>query len=300
METTQFINKYRLFNRYYADLLSGFDRTLYGDPFTLVEDRVVTAIWNGEPISPIEISNQLNLNKSQLSKILSKLDKQDVIKRTTNPSDKRSMLISLTKSGKKRQSQQVNTVQTGLSRFVATYTEGQLQRVDNAMTVLQHTLTNQHDIQIKRTGIADIGYIADLHARVYTDRGYHAIFQYYVLSALAKYAQSDMDGVSFIATVDGQRAGTVSLVEAEDGYWQVRWFVVDPAYQGHGLGKKLIKTLIDYAKQHQITKMYLWTVSELEAARSIYRRNGFKLIESKQNHEWKDELITEERWNYQD
>lgn len=300
METTQFINKYRLFNRYYADLLSGFDRTLYGDPFTLVEDRVVTAIWNGEPISPIEISNQLNLNKSQLSKILSKLDKQGVIKRTTNPSDKRSMLISLTKSGKKRQSQQVNTVQTGLSRFVATYTEGQLQRIDNAMTVLQHTLTNQHDIKIKRTGIADIGYIADLHARVYTDRGYHAIFQYYVLSALAKYAQSDMDGVSFIATVDGQRAGTVSLVEAEDGYWQVRWFVVDPVYQGHGLGKKLIKTLIDYAKQHQITKMYLWTVSELEAARSIYGRNGFKLIESKQNHEWKDEPITEERWDYQD
>jgi DNA-binding MarR family transcriptional regulator/N-acetylglutamate synthase-like GNAT family acetyltransferase len=299
MKTTQFIKKYRIFNRYYADLLSGFDRTLYGNPFTLVEDRVVTAIWNGEPISPIEISNQLNLNKSQLSKILSKLEKQGVVERTINPSDKRSMLISLTKSGKKLQRQQINTVQSGLNRFVATYTPGQLHRIDNAMTILQHTLANQHEISIQRAGLADIGFIADLHARVYTARGYQPIFQYYVLSALAQFAQSGMDGVSFIATVDGQRAGTVSLVEAADGYWQVRWFVVDPAYQGHGLGKQLIKALVDYAKQHQITKMYLWTVSELEAARSLYGRNGFKLVESKPNNEWKDEPITEERWDYQ-
>ena len=47
METAQFIEKYHRFNRYDAALLSGFDRTLYGNPFTLVEYRVVTAIWNG-------------------------------------------------------------------------------------------------------------------------------------------------------------------------------------------------------------------------------------------------------------
>ncbi|WDF82904.1 GNAT family N-acetyltransferase [Lacticaseibacillus pabuli] len=298
MNTNEFIDKYRAFNRYYADLLSSFDRTLYGDPFTLVEDRVVTAIWDNEPISPAEISNELNLNKSQLSKILSKLAKQEVISRTANPQDKRSTLITLTAHGKSLQRQQVGIVHTGLHQFFVPYTHTQLRRIDSAMTTLQKALTNQHEVKIEPGQLADIGYIADLHARVYTSRGYHAVFQYYVLAALADYAKSKMDGVTFIAKVDGQRAGTISLVEAEDGNWQVRWFVVDPLFQGHGLGKQLMQALMDYAKQNEITKMYLWTVSELKAARSLYGRNGFAQVESKQNTEWKDDPVMEERWEY--
>ncbi|BDZ30927.1 bifunctional helix-turn-helix transcriptional regulator/GNAT family N-acetyltransferase [Lactiplantibacillus sp. WILCCON 0030] len=298
MTPNHFITKFRSFNRYYSNLLSGFDRHLYGDPFSLVEDRVVTTIKTAGVINPNDISEKLNLNKSQLSKILTKMEKQDIIQRSINPKDKRSILISLTTLGEQLQDKQVRTVQSGLNDFVSPYSPQQLGRMSKSMQIIKNTLTNEHNVKIETTGLSDIGYIADLHARVYTARHYHAIFQYYVLESLAKYTQSELGGVTFTATVDGTRAGTVSLVESTDGTWQVRWFVVDPAYQGHGLGKQLITTLVDYAKLHDISQMYLWTVSELEAARSIYARNGFHRAETKPNHEWKDNTIMEERWDY--
>ncbi|MFC6255233.1 GNAT family N-acetyltransferase [Secundilactobacillus hailunensis] len=298
MTPEHFIEKFRLFNRYYSNLLSGFDRTLYGNPFSLIEDRVITAIKVAGVTNPNDISEKLNLNKSQLSKILTKMENQDVVQRSINPKDKRSMLINLTEKGERLQDQQVHTVQKGLNEFVAPYSSQQLDRVSSAMHLIKNTLTNQHKVAIETAGVADIGYIADLHARVYTARHYHTIFQYYVLGALAEYAKSGLNGVTFIATVDGTRAGTVSLVETTDGAWQVRWFVVDSAYQGHGLGKQLIATLVKYAAAHDISRMYLWTVSELEAARSIYARNGFHCVETKPNHEWKDDVVTEERWDY--
>jgi len=298
MQVDLFIDCFRKFNRYYSDLLSGFDQQLYGDFFSLIEDRVVTEIAANGSIRPSAISKQLNLNKSQLSKILTKLEQNNIIVRKPSENDKRAFDISLTAKGAQLQSQQVIKVQSGLKEILAPYSTNELVRIDQAMTTIQATLQQQHHITITKGGLADLGYIADLHCRVYTDTGYNETFQRYVFQGLSQYAADHLNGEIWIANIDNVRVGTISLVKTAADDWQVRWFVVDPSYQGHGIGKRLVQTMMAYVKDQQISSVYLWTISELEAARSLYARQGFTLISSKPNHEWKAETVTEEKWCY--
>ena len=47
--------------------------------------------------------------------------------------------------------------------------------------------------------------------------------------------------------------------------------------RGQGIGKKLIQRLIEYCKEKNYQKIFLWTVDELLIARKIYEEFGFTL-----------------------
>nr|OTO68626.1 hypothetical protein A5866_000824 [Enterococcus sp. 12C11_DIV0727] len=85
-------------------------------------------------------------------------------------------------------------------------------------------------------------------------------------------------------------------METNKGWWQVRWFAVDSKYQGLGIGKKLVEKVMKYIEKRNISKIFLWTVKDLSAARSLYGKNGFLLKESVTNEEWKDTIVVEEKW----
>ncbi|MBN1928601.1 MAG: amino acid adenylation domain-containing protein [Chlorobiaceae bacterium] len=61
------------------------------------------------------------------------------------------------------------------------------------------------------------------------------------------------------------------------GTGHLRWMWVDPASRGHGLGSKLIKKIVDWAKQKGAREMELWVSQTQEAAIGAYRSNGFRL-----------------------
>ncbi|WP_418605052.1 GNAT family N-acetyltransferase [Kingella kingae] len=63
-----------------------------------------------------------------------------------------------------------------------------------------------------------------------------------------------------------------------------------------GAGKKLMDTLMAFVRQSGIQRVTLGTVSDLGAARELYRRHGFRLVSETVNMEWKAEAITEETW----
>lgn len=58
---------------------------------------------------------------------------------------------------------------------------------------------------------------------------------------------------------------------------RLRWFIVDPAYQGLGLGNRLMTEAISFCRQKQFKRVYLTTFAGLNAARHLYEKFGFKL-----------------------
>lgn len=50
---------------------------------------------------------------------------------------------------------------------------------------------------------------------------------------------------------------------------------VDPAYQKQGHGEKLIKTLVDIAKEQKISSIYTFITKENEQFKKFLRKNGF-------------------------
>jgi GNAT superfamily N-acetyltransferase len=64
-------------------------------------------------------------------------------------------------------------------------------------------------------------------------------------------------------------AGSIGIVDAHGGAAQLRWFLLDPPLRGKGLGRRLMDEAIAFAMECDYTRVFLWTVSALEADRAL-------------------------------
>ena len=165
-----------------------------------------------------------------------------------------------------------------------------------SLNKFERLYTQNNDVEIVAGDWRDVGFIADLHCRVYAQMGWRADLQPYVLDALSEFVRNGCQGKIWIAKVNGQRVGTVSLVQKDADEWQLRWFVLDSRYQGLGLGKKLMAALMDFVHSQGIKRVVLSTVQELAAARALYAQFGFRPVRETPNAQWKAEPIIEEDW----
>ena len=70
----------------------------------------------------------------------------------------------------------------------------------------------------------------------------------------------------------------------------LRWFIVSDALRGTGMGSKLINTAIEYCRQQEYTRVYLHTFEGLDAAKHLYEKSGFQLIEQHTGTQWGTEV----------
>jgi GNAT superfamily N-acetyltransferase len=67
---------------------------------------------------------------------------------------------------------------------------------------------------------------------------------------------------------------------------RLRWFIVDPKFQGQSIGKMLIMKTINFCKEVEYERIYLWTFKGLTHAQLIYEQNGFRLTEEHDVEQW--------------
>jgi GNAT superfamily N-acetyltransferase len=92
--------------------------------------------------------------------------------------------------------------------------------------------------------------------------------------------------IAFVADDDGKEeaAGCVFLKPIEDACEMKRMWV-RPKFQGLGIGRKLAESLIDRARQHGYTAMYLDTVpGVMRAAHQLYCALGFVPVQRYNNN----------------
>jgi GNAT superfamily N-acetyltransferase len=80
----------------------------------------------------------------------------------------------------------------------------------------------------------------------------------------------------------------------EPGETHLRWFIVDEAARGMGLGRRLVETALDFARGSGARSMYLSTFRELEAAGALYRHAGFRVKSETAGSTW-GRTVTEQR-----
>jgi GNAT superfamily N-acetyltransferase len=127
-----------------------------------------------------------------------------------------------------------------------------------------------------------VGKITELHATYYYENwGFDVTFETQVGRELSEFVcdfQKDRDGL-WVAEVDGRFAGAIAidghLAESEGA--RLRWFIVDPALQGTGIGNALISRAVAFCKVKGFRTVFLWTFEGLHAARALYERHGFRL-----------------------
>jgi GNAT superfamily N-acetyltransferase len=107
---------------------------------------------------------------------------------------------------------------------------------------------------------------------------------------------ADRDGFWW-AEAGGAFAGAVAVDGSRhgEGCARLRWFIVDEAVQGLGLGTALIARAMEFCRERAFQSVHLWTFAGLHAARKLYERNGFVLVEEVPGDGW-GPVVTEQKF----
>lgn len=141
-----------------------------------------------------------------------------------------------------------------------------------------------------------IGRIVEMHASYY-DRheGFGVEFESKVAAGLAAFSAllGNPDNGIWYAHRNGRIIGSVAI-DGEDlgeGRAHLRWFIVDDAIRGTGVGKLLMQMAIAFCDAKGFRETQLWTFEGLDAARRLYESNGFKLVEEYGGNQWGTEVL---------
>lgn len=139
----------------------------------------------------------------------------------------------------------------------------------------------------------DLGWVIQAHGEVYAaECGWDTSFEALVARIVADFAggHDQTREAAWIAEVDGQRAGCVFCVAADQATAQLRILLTLPAARGLGAGSTLVRTCLDFARQAGYARVRLWTNDVLVAARRIYLASGFVLVSEEAHHSFGADL----------
>ena len=140
-----------------------------------------------------------------------------------------------------------------------------------------------------------IGRISELHGTYYHDHwGFGLYFEAKVATELSEFLRrydGNRDGI-WIPTIKGRVGGSIVIdgIHAEREGAHLRWFILSDALMGKGVGRKLIKSAMDFCRRKSYKKVYLWTFEGLHAARHLYEEAGFKLMKEQRGVQWGAEV----------
>lgn len=83
-------------------------------------------------------------------------------------------------------------------------------------------------------------------------------------------------GALLVARSAGNGVGCVALRELNPGLAEVKRMFVLPDYQGNGIGRQLLETLIQLARSRRYRRLYLDTLGSFGTALALYHRFGFR------------------------
>ena len=142
-----------------------------------------------------------------------------------------------------------------------------------------------------------------MHAAYYSrEHGMGGVFERKMAEGLAEFWPRLVNPRNrlWLATTAGQNGQIVGsiAIDGEDlgaGQAHLRWFILDDGCRGQGVGSALLRRAIEFVDQGGFTRTVLWTFKGLDAARHLYEREGFHLVEEYAGAQWGVSL-TEQRF----
>ena len=154
------------------------------------------------------------------------------------------------------------------------------------------------DIRFRTHQPGDIGWVISQHGEIYSrEYGWDTRFESFVARIAADFVdQFDAEREVCYLAVRGEgaqeeRLGCAFVVKQDKMVAKLRMVILAPHARGLGIGKRLVRACIDFARSKGYQRMTLWTNDVLHAARAIYVAEGFTLIGEERHHSFGLDLV---------
>lgn len=294
------IERVRKFNRFYTRVIGLHDRYVLSSPFSLSEARVLYEVGHNEKCTAKALIMQLGLDAGYLSRMIRKFEKDGLLTRIRSDKDGRLFFLKLTSEGKKALGELENKLIREIKRRIRNVPETAQDKMAVSMASIQGAMgdMDQGEVMIRPYRSGELGYISWRHCVLYREEyDFGDTFEFYLLEGMYKFLhECEGKGEVWVLDHSGQVVGSIAIVETAADTAQLRWFLIEPEFRGLGFGKKLVETCIAYCNDKNYSKVFLWTVKELDAARHLYEKFDFYITETKEHFLWGKNIV-EERWD---
>jgi DNA-binding MarR family transcriptional regulator len=291
----------RRFNRFYTQRIGVLAENYLRTPYTLAESRVLFELAHRDAPSPSDLAAALDLAAGYLSRILRRFERDGLVRRTASPSDGRRAVLALTAAGREAFAPLNDRSHDDIAALLAPLPTERQERVLTAMAAIAEALAPGQlagDVILRDPELGDYGWVIERHGALYgAEYGFDAHMEGYVAEVIATYVTNFQPGRDrcWIAEQNGVRCGCVFVVHDDATTARLRLLLTEPSARGTGLGRRLVRACIDFAREAGYRKMVLWTHSILTAARAIYAGEGFVMTATEPNDMWGPHL-TSETW----
>jgi DNA-binding MarR family transcriptional regulator/GNAT superfamily N-acetyltransferase len=295
------IDGFRRFNRFYTQRIGVLTDNFLRSPFTLAELRVLWELAQRDRTSPGDLAAKLEMDPGYLSRLLRRFEKLGYVTREVAAADKRRAVLTLTAAGRAAFAPLNDRQRDDVEALLKPLSAERQERVVRAMAEIERVLASDPDsgaIVLREPEAGDYGWVVERHGALYgAEYGFDARFEGDVAAIVAGYVANYRPGLerAWIAARDGVRCGSAFVVRDDDATARLRLLFLEPDARGSGLGRRLVRACIDFARAAGYTTMVLWTHSILTAARAIYQSEGFVLTETAENAAW-GPVLTSETW----
>lgn len=287
------------FNKVYQNLLKQINSAILETGYTLTEKDVLLEISKTERCTANILIQQLNIDRSYMSRLLAKFEKRGLIEKTQSLTDSRIRYVRLTESGQKEFNRLSDIQSNHIGAIFNKLSETDQQTVWQAMVMIRNKLSDANDvITIRSFTQSDIEYVISRHKTLYyAERHLSGTFSAYVDEIVYRFvekynAQTD---VLKILECNGVPAGSIAIAKADDSTAQLRFFMLEPEMRQRGYGNRLIDMALNFCRTKGYKKVFLLTITAQVIARHVYETHGFHKVSSNDKSEW-GEGVVEECW----
>lgn len=284
------VDAVRRFNRFYTRRVGALRAGLLGSAYPLPEARLVYEIGQRRQCSAGELAADLDLDAGYLSRLLAGLRRRGLLQAKPSPQDARRSLLSLTGKGRRSFAQLDTRSREEVAGMLGALAGGERERLVGAMKTVESLLEKKAPardaISLRAHRPGDIGWVVSRHGAVYAaEYGWDERFEALVAGIAARFIQQlePQRERCWIAEMGGEPVGCVFLVKEKNTVAKLRLLLVEPRARGTGLGRRLVRECIDFARSAGYRKLVLWTQSNLAAARGIYKSEGFRLAKTEKH-----------------
>ena len=236
------------------------------------------------PLTVTEIADKIAFAHPSVISIINKMVKAGYIKEKRPASDNRKRILTLTQKGRSKMPEFEEIWDAGKAGFKKMMHDTDvLSMLDTLETrIVEKGFRRRSLEQLEKMRAVEIVEFNNKYAGDFGRLNYEWIAKYYEIE---EHDHDQLDdpvrhiikpgGQIFFALAEGEVAGTVALIKADEKTFELAKMAVSPAFQGYRIGEKLMRACVEYARQNGAANIWLESNTKQFAAINLYRKFDF-------------------------